>query len=542
MPTRKTKKELADKEEARKKDFARRRAHQAGPEGLSPDRGMTGTPYHHDRPGHHLEDAQLGKRQYHNTDMVHVNHSAEVGFQEFPIPSHIHPGQQAVQGSPITAVGHCHGNNPNVVHRDPIFGAQATGTRAPLAGSNPHIDVDLTASPSPAPQATQASDSPVVATTEYKPNRAKLAFHVFIANNLTDAQKRSGVPVTYSDHHTKPYFDIMVNIHGRSLLELKTDLFRACNAHRSGCGTLLRDADDEGQVTLKGFINHGEAFGKSLLPVINTELIWDKFKKMMIKKPNNEVGFRFDMINPKTQEQTTSKKLKFNQAMYHRLPDALAPSEQDEIEMSSIDIDAEVQAQLTTLMALYSDFSINGRECMGCLNIENPNQAMSISHLGFDIWAKDLVKKKKGVTIRKPPRGPEFKWVSLVPTSKSNNQIQSNSNSAIDTLSALLALNTKNNQAAVAAPEPQANSPAPGTPPPIEDYLKFSSIGPEDQKTRELLKKYNIVDFEMFLSEELSFAKMREFGFEFGPALRLHQKPQLYREELKKRNRLAPSS
>jgi hypothetical protein len=103
--------------------------------------------------------------------------------------------------------------------------------------------------------------------------------------------------------------------------------------------------------------------------------------------------------------------------MYHCLPDALAPAEQDEIEMlvrffhlsflvfnfflimilfiaflqQTLDIDAAVQAQLTTLMALYSDFSINGRECMGCLNIENPDQAMSISHLGFNIWANDLV-------------------------------------------------------------------------------------------------------------------------------------------------------
>jgi hypothetical protein len=172
---------------------------------------------------------------------------------------------------------------------------------------DPHIDVDLTVSPSPAPQAPPASKSPVVATTESKPTRAKLAFHVFIADNLTDSQKRSGVPVTYSDHHTKPYFDILLNIHGRSLEDLKTNLFRACNTHRSGCGTLLRDADDEGRVTLKGYINHGEAFAKSLLPVINTEAIFDKFKNMMIKKPNNEVGFCFDMKNPKTQEQTTSK-------------------------------------------------------------------------------------------------------------------------------------------------------------------------------------------------------------------------------------------
>jgi hypothetical protein len=155
------------------------------------------------------------------------------------------------------------------------------------------------------------------------------------------------------------------------------------------------------------------------------------------------------------------------------------------------------------------------------------------------------VKKKPGVTIRKPPRGEEFKWVSLVPKSKSGSDNQSTSNSAIDTISALLALNNNKNQAAVAAPaaapRPQSDSPAPGTLPPIEDYLKFCSIGPEDQKTRELLKKYNIVDFKMFFSEELSFAKMREFGFEFGPALRLHQKPSLYQEELKKRNRSALS-
>jgi hypothetical protein len=172
--------------------------------------------------------------------------------------------------------------------------------------------VDLTVSPSPDPQATRFSESPVAATAEFKPTRAKMAFHVFIADGLTDAQKRSGVPVTYSDHLTKPAFDILVNIHGQSLLELKRSLFIACNNHRNGCGKLLRDADIERRVTLRGYIYHGGAFGKSLEPVIDSEALFDQFKAVMLKKPTNEVGFSLNMHNPKVQAQTDNKVCLFN--------------------------------------------------------------------------------------------------------------------------------------------------------------------------------------------------------------------------------------
>ncbi|EGG06175.1 uncharacterized protein MELLADRAFT_87327 [Melampsora larici-populina 98AG31] len=160
---------------------------------------------------------------------------------------------------PIPAVEEHHHGVSNVVHRDPTFGGQALGRQGSIViASNRHVDVDLTALPSPAPQVTQSSESPVVAIPEFKPTQTKMAFHVYIADNLTDAQKQSGIPVTYSDYLTKLAFDILINIHGRSLLELKRSIFMACNKNQSGCGTLLSDADAERRVTKPGSQRRGK--------------------------------------------------------------------------------------------------------------------------------------------------------------------------------------------------------------------------------------------------------------------------------------------
>ncbi|KAH9808188.1 hypothetical protein DFH28DRAFT_1070122 [Melampsora americana] len=533
MP-RRTKKDLADEEEERRRDFAWRRTRQAGQEGLSPDRGRTGTPYCFNKPGHHWEDGRYGQRQYRDNESVHIDPFAEPGFQEFACPFNVYPNinvdagivptvfSVAHQGFdfPMTAGGEHHHGNPSAVHRDPMFDGQASS----VTETNPHVDVDLTVSPSPAPQVTPLSESPVV---EFKPTRAKMAFHVFIADGLTGAQKRSGVPVTYSDHLTKPAFDILINIHGRSLLELKRSLFNACDKHRTGCGTLLKDADTEGRVTLRGYIYHGGAFGKSLEPIIDSEAILDQFKAMMIKKPANEVGFSLNMSNPKVQAQTDTKVLKFNRAMQHNIPNALNDEDRAAVEMSSIEVDAKVQAQRTMLMAMYGSATIGGRECMGLVNPKDTSLAMHVSHLGFDIWAKAIVNKQVGVTLKTPPSGKEFQWLPI------SNARSNNHSSAINSLGALLAMT--NNQAPAAAGAPRTDSPAPRPFPAFEEYLTFCSISPDDHETRDLLAKYNIIDFEMFLSSELSCSIMAGFGFAFGPRLRLHEKAPIYRDILKKK-------
>ncbi|KAH9820297.1 hypothetical protein DFH28DRAFT_1079619 [Melampsora americana] len=145
MPQR-TKKDLADEEEERRRDFAWRQTRQAGQEGLSPDRGRTGTPYCFNKPGHHWEDGRYGQQQYRDTESVHIDPFAEPGFQQFPCPFNVYPEINVDAGiAPITfpvtrqafefpmtpVEQHRHGN-PNVVHRDPMFGDQAFGCQ----GSN----------------------------------------------------------------------------------------------------------------------------------------------------------------------------------------------------------------------------------------------------------------------------------------------------------------------------------------------------------------------------------------------------------------------
>ncbi|EGG11314.1 uncharacterized protein MELLADRAFT_90784 [Melampsora larici-populina 98AG31] len=145
MP-RKSKKEMAEEEEARKRDFAWRRARQAGREGLSPDVGRTGTPYYFDKPGYHWENGRYGKRQYRDTDLVHVDPFAEPGFREFACPFNVHPeinvdagivpmvfpvGHQGFE-FPIPAVEEHHHGVLNVVHRDPTFGGQALGCQGSI--------------------------------------------------------------------------------------------------------------------------------------------------------------------------------------------------------------------------------------------------------------------------------------------------------------------------------------------------------------------------------------------------------------------------
>ncbi|KAH9825042.1 hypothetical protein DFH28DRAFT_1077483 [Melampsora americana] len=64
-------------------------------------------------------------------------------------------------------------------------------------------------------------------------------------------------------------------------------------------------------------------------------------------------------------------------------------------------------------MLMYGCVSIGGKECMGCVNPANPNKAMHLSHLAMDIWAHQLSDHKPGVTLMRPPSGPEFKWFPI---------------------------------------------------------------------------------------------------------------------------------
>jgi hypothetical protein len=138
------------------------------------------------------------------------------------------------------------------------------------------------------------------------------------------------------------------------------------------------------------------------------------------------------------------------------------------------------------------------------------------------------VHKQIGVTVKTPPSGEEFQWLPIS-NIRSNNQTPS-----ISSLGALLAMT--NHQPPAGAGAPRTDSPAPRPFPKFEEYLTFCSISPDDHETRDLLTKYNIVDFEMFLSSELSCSVMAGFGFAFGPRLRLHEKAPIYRDILKKKS------
>lgn len=201
--------------------------------------------------------------------------SPRQAFQQFPCPFYVYPdinvdagiapiafpvAHQAF-GVPIVVDGGHHQHNPDVVHRDPVFAVQETRNRM---NTNPQIHVDLTGSPSPSPGHVNHHGhvdhhaEPV----ERKPILAKFHFNVFLPNPLTDANKRSGVPITYIEYAipVKNPLNIMIQIDGQSLGQLKASLLEACNTHKKGCGRSLRIADNEGRVFLKGYVTGGGDF------------------------------------------------------------------------------------------------------------------------------------------------------------------------------------------------------------------------------------------------------------------------------------------
>ncbi|EGG06490.1 uncharacterized protein MELLADRAFT_56145 [Melampsora larici-populina 98AG31] len=146
---------------------------------------------------------------------------------------------------------------------------------------------------------------------------------------------------------------------------------------------------------------------------------------------------------------------------------------------------------------------------MGYIKPDDSTMVIYLTHSLIETWASDIVHKRYGATQISPPRRVAFKWVP------------------IDQVKPLKG----------PGPRIKSNSPALGPIPDFEDYLKFCTISPEDHTTRRLLTQYDIIDFEMFESTELTCAKMEALGFQFGPRIRLHDKVSSYRQELKRRAR-----
>ncbi|EGG06556.1 uncharacterized protein MELLADRAFT_56095, partial [Melampsora larici-populina 98AG31] len=84
-------------------------------------------------------------------------------------------------------------------------------------------------------------------------------------------------------------------------------------------------------------------------------------------------------------------------------------------------------------------------------------------------------------------------------------------------------------------PDNRIESPIPGPPPPLEDFLNWAKISPEDEHTRALLKKLDIIDYKAFLLPSLDVPTLSGLGFAYGTAVRLHDQAPLYRAELKRR-------
>ncbi|KAH9824786.1 hypothetical protein DFH28DRAFT_1143628 [Melampsora americana] len=385
------------------------------------------------------------------------------------------------------------------------------------------VHLDLTQSPSPTSRLTPISaPAPASPSLEQKPNRLSLWFRVFILNPLTDAEKQSGTPQTYADYEPPFPFNVLLHVHGVSLEDLKKNLFAACDRHKRACGQLLKIANDHGQLAIKGFVCGGGPFGKSAPPLIPNEASFDLFKATMLERKGKEIGFRLIMDNPKRKARTTSKVMSFDQALAVHHPNALDSDQTDELEMAVIGVVPTHQSYLTQLLKKYSNMSIGGKQCMGCINPRDPTMAMHLTHAMLDIWAEDLLNKKPDVTIVTPPTREGFTWLPI----KSKSNVQSNT----------ITTTTNPN---IQPPQRQSDSPAPRPLPPLEEYLDFCSIRSDNHETRILLKQHDVVNFEMFLSPNFDFEKMQVLGYGIGASVRLHDNAPVYRQFLK--DKLKPS-
>ncbi|EGG06720.1 uncharacterized protein MELLADRAFT_86396 [Melampsora larici-populina 98AG31] len=170
-------------------------------------------------------------------------------------------------------------------------------------------------------------------------------------------------------------------------------------------------------------------------------------------------------------------------------------------------------------MRRFGCISIGGRECMGCINPANTKEAVYLSHAMMDTWAQDAVMHKHGATELLPPTGrTEFRWIPIHPKPGRRSEYTA------DTV-----------QSTSQIPDNRPESPAPLPLPEFEDYLKWAKIAPNDQATRALLVKCDIINFKAFLSPSMDVTALERLGFAFGTAVRLHDSAPSYRTDLKER-------
>ncbi|KAH9811586.1 hypothetical protein DFH28DRAFT_1084858 [Melampsora americana] len=373
-----------------------------------------------------------------------------------------------------------------------------------------YVDIDLTVATPPSAPLPSAPVQPQAPLFEAKPSHVKLWFQVYAPIAKTRADKQCGAAQKYTDLSPKAPFDAIIQIHGAELVDVRDQVFDACDAYKTVCGSILKIAHEEGKVIFKGYVAGRGDFLKSALKPITSEDILDRFKATMLDNKGKEVGFRLIMDNPKTVNRLKSKEDTFDQAVRDNHPDTLPSARNDELDMLAIRV---------KLMKDYGCISIGGRECMGIINPENPNKAVHLSHSMMDTWATDIFKHKPGVTTMMPPtRRAGFQWV---PISNRPHQPPKYTADSVASTSQI--------------PLHYSESPPPYPLPEFEDFLRFAKIETDDHTTRDLLQRHNIVEFESFLSPAMDIPTLERLGFAYGTAVRLHDKAVLYRSELKRR-------
>ncbi|EGG09479.1 uncharacterized protein MELLADRAFT_95969 [Melampsora larici-populina 98AG31] len=384
----------------------------------------------------------------------------------------------------------------------------------PRAVSETHVDINLTVTPPP--RYPEVAIQPSLEADEAKPSLVKLWFHVYTPIPKTKAEKQAGTAQKYIDLTSEPAFNSVIQIHGATLVDVKEAVFDACAEVKAVCGSLLREADLDGKLAFKGYVAGRGPFLKSALKMIASEVVLDQFKETMKANKGKEVDFKLFIDNPKTANRLKSKEDTFDRATLDSHPNSLAPHRIDELEMH-----IKWQRIRVKLMQDYGCVSIGGWECMGLINPENTNEAVHLSHLMMDTWATALFKRKPGATEMVPPKLPEFRFCRI-----SNQPGHPHGQPAAP---------ADNVQTTSQIPNNRTESPIPGPPPPLKDFLTWAKISPDDENTRALLKKLDIIDYKAFLSPSLNVTTLAALGFAYGTAVRLHDQAPLYQAELKRR-------
>ncbi|EGF97294.1 uncharacterized protein MELLADRAFT_86092 [Melampsora larici-populina 98AG31] len=219
---------------------------------------------------------------------------------------------------------------------DPRFGEGGFDIPAQAQEPAPRVELDLTNSPGPIAAPLPQSGTVLAASDESKPSKAKLSFKAYIPIPLTDTERRNGLAQTYVDYETEDPIDIVVQLHGVSLTEIKNSLFDMCNTNKNGTGRILKQAENDNQVNFKAYIIQGGVFGKTLTPAIKTDSVFIAFKNMAKTKKGKEMGFRIMMENPKKMARNNSKQLQVDQALAHADPDAIDRARHDQLEMAGV--------------------------------------------------------------------------------------------------------------------------------------------------------------------------------------------------------------